>query len=111
SDGSGQSVFMDDGRGAFTVEEELLEVPGMNRDIYEALRPWIHTQTQATAELNLRAAPEFLLEAWRGVDAAAVDFALESRQDDAPNVAAPAGSTVPFALGGSVYCVDVDVTL
>src|SRR5690606_16619144 len=51
TDATGRPVFTDDGRGPFLVDEELLEVPGMNRDIYEAVRPWIHTQVQAIAEL------------------------------------------------------------
>ncbi|HHX81603.1 MAG TPA: general secretion pathway protein GspK, partial [Pseudomonadaceae bacterium] len=106
------NLMVDDGRGMFRVEEELLEVPGMSRDIFEKLRRFVHAQPDASGELNLLAAPESLLVAWREVDSAAVDFALESRQDVARDGAAPMGPLPPLSLAGStIYCVDVEVVI
>ena len=106
------NLMVDDGRGMFRVEEEVLEVPGMTRDIFEKLRRFVHAQPDASGELNLLAAPESLLNAWRDVDAAAVDFAMESRQDVARDGAAPMGPLAPLALAGAtIYCVDVEVVI
>lgn len=99
----------DSGRGAFYVEEQVLAVPGMTRDVFEGIREYVHTQP-AVGEIDLLAAPELLLNAWRVIDPDAVDFALKSRQDeaiDAPGAGEPAG---PLALAGEgSFCLVVDV--
>lgn len=103
--------LIDEGRGPFRVEEELLEVPGVTRDLYEAIRRHVHTLPGAEGGLDLRLAPEYLLNAWRAVEPDAVDFALKSRQDDARNEA-PAGPNLPPGLAGpGVYCLDIDVSV
>jgi general secretion pathway protein K len=105
-------VALVEGRGIFKVEEELLEVPGMSRDIYDKIRNFIHAQPGSDGELNLLAASESLLNAWRSVDAAAVDFAMESRQDVARDGAAPMGPLAPLSLAATtLYCVDVEVVI
>lgn len=99
------------GRGAFRVEEEVLEVPGMTRDVYDKVRRYLHTQPASTG-FDLQAGPESLLNALRDADPEAVDFALDSRQDvgrDAPPLPGPEGPT--GLAGGSVYCVEVDVQI
>lgn len=97
------------GSGTFHVEEQVLTVPGMTRDVFEGIREYVHTQPDA-GEIDLLAAPALLLDAWRAIDPDAVDFALKSRQDealDAPGDRQPAG---PLALaGGGTYCLVVDV--
>jgi general secretion pathway protein K len=105
-----QIDWVEDGRGAFRVEEELLEVPGMNRDIYEAIYPFVHAQAGGNPELDLSAAPRMLLDLWPGGEAFVVDFAAESRQDVAPD--GPASVQPAFGGGGGgIYCVDVDVVI
>lgn len=106
------NLMVDDGRGMFRVEEEVLEVPGMTRDIFEKLRRFVHAQPDTGGELNLLAASGLLLNAWRDVDAAAVDFAMESRQDVARDGAAPMGPLAPLSLAATtIYCVDVEVVI
>lgn len=100
---------LDSGRGPFLVEEALLAVPGMTRDLYEGIHRFVHTQPGAQMGVNLLAAPESLLNAWRSVDPEAVDFALQSRQDDARDEA-PAGP-VPGMVEGSTYLLEIDVRM
>lgn len=103
-----QLDFVDDGRGFFRVEEELLKVPGMNRDIYEAIYPFVHAQAGGNPELDLSAAPRGLLDLWPGGAAFVVDFTAESRQDVAPDGTAPVQPA--FGVGG-IFCVDVEVAV
>lgn len=102
-------ALADSGRGTFHVEEDLLRVPGLTRDLYEGIHRFVHTQPVAEVGVNLLAAPESLLNAWRSVDPEAVDFALQSRQDEARDEV-PAGP-VPGMADGSAYLLEIDVRM
>lgn len=102
------------GPGRLHVEEQVLAVPGMTREVFEGIREYVHTQPSA-GDLDLLSAPELLLNAWRSFDPDAVDFALKSRQDGARNLPGAPGATepaAPFAITGrGPYCLVVDVNM
>ncbi len=99
---------------AFGVKEDLLQVPGMRRAVYDRIVPAIHARAGGQAGVDPASAPQSVLRVLSKGDEGAVDFIRKARQDSAPGDMAGSDRLNPAHLlqsdsSGSGYCLIIDI--